>query len=227
MPICEEATLVKEEIDIHAVLGPYASNHDLEPLPSWPGDTRPELCGTQYPWFYTYAKAQKPRRILEIGVYKGYSAVMFVSAHPRLEELWLVDSGAYGVRLTTAALTIKRAWDAAAKDEGLTHGRTIVAIETNTGNVENLWGREEPGAGMGHLQEHFDLINVDGDHTEAGAYHDLQLTWPLLKTGGLLVMDDVDAPHEGAGLAGRKFAEDVQARVTHIPTFSGHFLFWK
>lgn len=41
------------------------------------------------------------------------------------------------------------------------------------------------------LNEEFDLILVDGDHSYEGAYTDLQNTWKLLKDGGFLVFDDV------------------------------------
>ena len=37
----------------------------------------------------------------------------------------------------------------------------------------------------------FDLITVDGDHSAEGALADLNNTWPLLRQGGILVMDDV------------------------------------
>lgn len=41
------------------------------------------------------------------------------------------------------------------------------------------------------LNEEFDLILVDGDHSDKGAYKDLVNVWRLLKKGGLLVFDDV------------------------------------
>lgn len=37
----------------------------------------------------------------------------------------------------------------------------------------------------------FDLILVDGDHSYKGARADLTNTWPLLRTGGVLIFDDV------------------------------------
>lgn len=45
------------------------------------------------------------------------------------------------------------------------------------------------------LRETFDLITVDGDHSEAGAYEDLINAWPLVRSGGgILVMDDINHP---------------------------------
>jgi len=41
----------------------------------------------------------------------------------------------------------------------------------------------------------FDLATVDGNHSAEGASSDLACVWPLLRSGGILVMDDVDRPH--------------------------------
>ena len=40
----------------------------------------------------------------------------------------------------------------------------------------------------------FDLITVDGDHSEAGARADLETVIPRLKVGGALVFDDISNP---------------------------------
>ncbi len=44
------------------------------------------------------------------------------------------------------------------------------------------------------LREEFDLIHVDGDHSEFGAMQDLMDCWRLLAPGGHLVFDDVQRP---------------------------------
>lgn len=40
----------------------------------------------------------------------------------------------------------------------------------------------------------FDLVLVDGDHSAEGATADLKNVWPLLRPGGILVMDDIRHP---------------------------------
>ena len=40
-------------------------------------------------------------------------------------------------------------------------------------------------------KEKFDVIFVDGDHTQDGAAKDLSQAWPLLKPGGTMLVDDV------------------------------------
>lgn len=39
--------------------------------------------------------------------------------------------------------------------------------------------------------EEFDLVLVDGDHSAEGALTDLLNAWPLVRPGGILVMDDI------------------------------------
>lgn len=52
----------------------------------------------------------------------------------------------------------------------------------------------------------FDLILVDGGHEYEQAIADLNNSWPLLRTGGLLVLDDVGhVVYPGVGQAFREF----------------------
>jgi hypothetical protein len=41
------------------------------------------------------------------------------------------------------------------------------------------------------LDEHFDFIYVDADHTTVGVLLDAELSWPLLKSGGIMAFDDL------------------------------------
>jgi predicted O-methyltransferase YrrM len=41
-----------------------------------------------------------------------------------------------------------------------------------------------------HRSEQFDFIYVDADHTSAGALLDAELSWGLLKSGGIMAFDD-------------------------------------
>lgn len=42
------------------------------------------------------------------------------------------------------------------------------------------------------LGEYFDFIYVDADHTTVGVLLDAELSWPLLKSGGILAFDDYE-----------------------------------
>lgn len=43
---------------------------------------------------------------------------------------------------------------------------------------------------------HYDFIYVDADHTTVGVLLDAELSWPLLKSGGIMAFDDYTWGHE-------------------------------
>ena len=45
--------------------------------------------------------------------------------------------------------------------------------------------------------KHYDFIYVDAHHTSASAFLDSELSWPLLKSGGILAIDDYEWLHPG------------------------------
>jgi len=42
----------------------------------------------------------------------------------------------------------------------------------------------------------YDFIYIDGDHTAEGVYRDAKLSWPLLKTYGIMAFDDYEWHHD-------------------------------
>jgi predicted O-methyltransferase YrrM len=40
-------------------------------------------------------------------------------------------------------------------------------------------------------KEQYDFIYIDADHTTAGVLLDAELSWPLLKSGGIMAFDDL------------------------------------
>jgi hypothetical protein len=61
----------------------------------------------------------------------------------------------------------------------------------------------------------FDFIYIDGDHSAQGIQSDTALSWPLLKPGGVMALDDVLLNDE-TELANRKFVESVKNESTII-----------
>ncbi|WP_426754454.1 O-methyltransferase [Myxococcus sp. Y35] len=133
------------------------------------------------------------RRVLEIGTFTGYSALMMAEALP--------DDGA----LITCDLNPEAADVARSFFERSPHGRKIdlrlgPALET-----------------LRTLQGPFDLAFIDADKPSYSAYWDAVL--PLLRPGGLVVADNVlwsgrvlqpEAPHDHAIV-------DFNAKVTADP----------
>jgi predicted O-methyltransferase YrrM len=60
-----------------------------------------------------------------------------------------------------------------------------------TGKVEVWYLSSRHALRRDGLEDHsFDLIFIDGDHHASNALLDICFAWPLLKIGGILVMDD-------------------------------------
>ena len=66
-----------------------------------------------------------------------------------------------------------------------------------TGGLEFVIGDSHkvlPAFFRAHPDRYFDMITVDGDHSEAGARADLETVMTRLKIGGALVFDDISNP---------------------------------
>lgn len=77
-------------------------------------------------------------------------------------------------------------------------------------------GRFAPGS--------VDLLFVDGDHSEAGAYADLRAWWPAVRPGGTVIGHDC-APGGGVDHALRRFAAEERLEWTLTEPPLAHYLF--
>ena len=66
-----------------------------------------------------------------------------------------------------------------------------IALSGSDHKVEMLVGRSEDILPTMKDQS-FDLIYIDGSHCEVDVWKDAQLSWPLLKMGGIIVFDDYE-----------------------------------
>ncbi len=124
----------------------------------------------------------KPRRYLEVGVRRGRSACAVASLAPTcklaLFDMWvenyagMANPGADFVRAELA---------------GVGHRGEAVFVDGNSHETLKRYFRDNPG-------EVFDLITIDGDHSEAGATEDIRDVLPHLAIGGALVLDDIAHP---------------------------------
>lgn len=166
---------------------------------------------TYYACLHGIAQAEQPRKILEIGSAFGMSGATFLSASPEVQLFVSLDLGIYGELLGSARSNIDFArehlhqWCANRKIDT----RRVRFYRANTqppgkGDNDNQ-GLEVsrwsliPEA-MRLLQDNqFDIIFVDGKHTEDGLFNDMRTFWPFLKPGGLMICDDLHHPEEYAG----------------------------
>ncbi|MSP26558.1 MAG: class I SAM-dependent methyltransferase [Myxococcales bacterium] len=131
---------------------------------------------------FAAAKAVEPRLYLEVGVRRGRSACTVVRACPSVDiiaiDMW-----------TPNYAGMDNPGPAFVEDELACHGHTGGVVFMN-GNSHLLL----PRLFAAKPELRFDLITVDGDHSEAGAYRDLADVVPHLAPGGVLVFDDICHP---------------------------------
>jgi len=143
------------------------------------------------------------RSYLEIGVQEGHSLRAVVQANPTLERIAVCDD--WGTR-----------YGGSGRGD---HGHIAVMLDQMGCQADVVWldgdSREQlPGAaGM-----KFDMIVVDGDHSEAGVECDLMNADGLLASGGIIVVHDTaNAKHPEIRGVVERFA-DMTDRVDEYHT---------
>ena len=127
-----------------------------------------------------------PLTILEIGSYEGRSILFFLNFLPRATAV-CVDAWDASVLET---FLIKQMPELVV-EYSLAEGRFDRNLAEFSGRVRKLKGFSGTLlVELGVKQERFDLIYVDGEHRRAGTYRDCVLSWPMLKPGGLMLLDD-------------------------------------
>ncbi|MDI6853136.1 MAG: glycosyltransferase [Deltaproteobacteria bacterium] len=156
-----------------------------------------------YACLYGLARSSRPSKILEIGTGFGLSAAALLKASHNLELLVSLDLGIfgdqYGFGENNQAFARRRIhhWCAA---QGIPVER-VKFFQANTQppgrtDNDNVECQAPHWSEIADLKElltpaSFDLVFVDGKHTEDGLYNDLKTFWPFLKPGGLLICDDL------------------------------------
>jgi predicted O-methyltransferase YrrM len=125
----------------------------------------------------------QPKRYLEIGVRRGRSVCTVARGCPSVDIL---------------ACDMWQANYAGMENPGPEFVQMELRRHGHTGNIQFLNGdshelipkyfQANPGTG-------FDLITVDGDHSEIGAFDDLRNVISHINVGGVLVFDDISHPY--------------------------------
>jgi predicted O-methyltransferase YrrM len=143
------------------------------------------------------AEALSPEAYLEVGVRRGRSACAVGSVAPScsmaLFDMWLKDY-------------------AGMDNPGPDLVRSELAAVGHRGPVEFVDGNSHltlPRYLAAHPDAAFDIVTVDGDHTDQGAAEDLAQVLPRLKIGGAIVFDDIAHPlHPGLADIWRRMVEE-------------------
>lgn len=158
---------------------------------------------TYYACLHALAQAGRPHRILEIGSGFGLSAAAFLKASKDLDLFVSLDLGIFGEQYGFPEGNLafaRRKIEAWCERQGVPRER-VRFFQANTqppGLSDNdnvaclapLW-REVPELIKLLAPESFDLLFVDGKHTDDGLYNDLATFWQFLKPGGILLCDDL------------------------------------
>lgn len=126
-------------------------------------------------------EATPPRRYLEIGTREGGSLTAVLRfSRPQPDLIVCCDT-----------------WGRALGGTGRgshAHIDRLMDAEGYAGERRFLDGRSQDLIPRLRLRN-FDVVLVDGDHREGPAREDVANTWPLVRPGGLLVLDDTNAAH--------------------------------
>lgn len=133
-------------------------------------------------FLHASATLLRPRNYLEIGVRRGRSLSIVAQCNPQCRifgfDLWMQN---YAGMPNPGPEFVR---------EELVRGGFVGELELISGDSHQTLGsffRNVPNV-------EFDLINVDGDHSEQGAKQDLIEVMPHLAIGGVLLLDDITHP---------------------------------
>lgn len=145
--------------------------------------------------------ARKPRRIVEIGVRRGYSAFAMLCAAPEAEYF------GFDADVCTWGGVPGAMWDA----------RRMLRREFPRARVSV---RRVDTATPGTRLPSADVYFVDGDHSDEAALRDMELCAAAAERGALLLVDDVT--HEpGVARAIDRFAAARRVQPTRLATRRG------
>jgi predicted O-methyltransferase YrrM len=133
-------------------------------------------------FLHASASQIKPRNYLEIGVRRGRSLAIVAQCSPKCSifgfDLWMPN---YAGMPNPGPDFVKE------ELERVGFGGRLELISGDSHQTLPEFFREFP-------EIKFDMINVDGDHSEDGARLDLQQVLPHLAVGGVLLLDDITHP---------------------------------
>lgn len=143
----------------------------------------------EYPnWFNQFAKTNFEKFLngeygltaLQLGVYTGDASLWMLQ---NLEKLQLTDVDTWQGSDEEAHKSmdfsdVEKVYDDKVQSRTIKHKMTTVEYLTRELSLPES------------SQSRFDFIYIDADHTTVGVLMDAELSWPLLKAGGIMAFDD-------------------------------------
>lgn len=130
----------------------------------------------------TLTELLRPRRYLEVGVRRGRSACAVANLAPActlaLFDMWVENyAGMPNPGPSMVRDELKK----------VGHRGETTFVDGNSHVTLKRYFRDHP-------DDVFDLITIDGDHSESGATEDIRDVLPHLAIGGAIVLDDISHP---------------------------------
>lgn len=173
--------------------------------------------GSEHPWFQSLVDEIKPRQIVEVGTWKGASAIQMARSALRFDpavvvlcvDTWLGSNTFWCdphlrplLRLENGYPTLYRQFLSNIIIERLTD--TVKPFPMTSISAAKVLARYRIEA---------DLIYIDAAHSEYEVYGDLMHFWPVLRDGGVMFGDDYCDVWPGVVTAVDRFAHERQLRV--------------
>lgn len=154
---------------------------------------------TYYADYAGIARKYGPRAILEIGVRYGYSGIALCLGARAFGQTMLFYTGCDAELFGEDQGRAYRLYRSnAVARENFRRFAPFVWAELFTVNTQDGLPPQVGGGQIGsttYTPAVYDLISVDGDHSYAGALKDCWQTWPLLRAGGIMLVDDISFAH--------------------------------
>ena len=139
-------------------------------------------------------------RILEIGSYEGFSALFFLNFLPR-SFIVCIDPWDTKYMVSDIAKLVPGVVDEYPRAEGR-FDRNLLPFADRLMKIKAASANALAELGIGG--QRFDMIYVDGSHRRLDAYRDCTLSWPLLNSDGIMLIDDYEF--------GRRLPDDLKPK---------------
>lgn len=184
----------------------------------WPDDA--SGWGSDSPAFGELVEEIRPRRIIEVGTWKGGSALTLAGQLQRLgldAEILCVDTWLGALEMWTDLDDESRHGSLRLRHGYPTLYFTFLANVVRAGHSDRITPFPVPSVTAAQwcaLQGvRADLIYIDGSHEEDDVYQDLTAWWDLVREGGVLFGDDWQ--WDGVRLAVERFAKENGLPIAH------------
>jgi predicted O-methyltransferase YrrM len=127
-------------------------------------------------------------RFMQLGAYTG-DASLWMLENINDIELTDIDTWQGSNELAHESINFDEVYEIYLEKISKYRKQVHVQRCTTTDYLLAQYGSDRP------LGEHFDFIYVDADHTTVGVLVDAELSWPLLKSGGVMAFDDYTWHH--------------------------------